>query len=567
MTLLSWNAVGWGRALQLAAIGLTMTAGTVSGRAPQPAAADLSAGEPVFTHVVTREETLIALSRRLLADPRQWPQLQRHNRIVDPRRIPVGTVLKIPLRLLATEPASARVLSAAGAVTGPQGAAVAAGQALPQGARLLAGDDGQATLQLVDGTVLRLRAGSAVQIETSRRLPRSGDALSGVKVEDGQVEVQAQKRPGAGAPGFQISTPQGLLGVRGTEFRVSVDTQAQATRNEVLEGQVMTEGRDGRAGRSVAAGFGVVVDRSGAVTLPVRLLAAPDVSAWPVLHDQLLVRFAVAAQSAAVAFRGQVAAASDPQFDRVLADVRTEGAELRFAGLPDGHYRVRVRAEGPQGLQGLDARHAFTLKARPEPPLPILPGAKAVLSGQRLQLAWATVEEARSYRLQLARSEDFSAPLQDRRGLTEPTLTLDGLDPGAYFWRVASERSATDQGPFGAAHRVELRPLPAPPPPPRIDEDGVRLAWEGQPGQSFDIEFARDPAFAVLALARRVEQPVLSVKMPGTGRYYLRLRARDADGFVGPYTAPQAFTVPNCLRDGQQRCVGGADGGLVLIAP
>ena len=44
-------------------------------------------------------------------------------------------------------------------------------------------------------------------------------------------------------------------------------------------------------------------------------------------------------------------------------------------------------------------------------------------------------------------------------------------------------------------------------------------------------------------------------------------QARDPDGFVGPYTAPQAFTVPNCLRDGQQRCVGGADGGSVLISP
>ena len=88
MHLLSWNA--WGRALQLAAIGLTMVAAAVS------------AGEPVFTHVVTREETLIALSRRLLADPRQWPQLQQHNRIADARRIPVGTVLKIPVRLLAT---------------------------------------------------------------------------------------------------------------------------------------------------------------------------------------------------------------------------------------------------------------------------------------------------------------------------------------------------------------------------------------------------------------------------------------------------------------------------------
>lgn len=553
MHLLSWNA--WGRALQLAAIGLTM------------AAAAVSAGEPVFTHVVTREETLIALSRRLLADPRQWPQLQQHNRIADARRIPVGTVLKIPVRLLATEPVPARVLSASGEVSGPQGVAVAAGQALPQGARLQAGDGGQATLQLVDGTVLRLRAGSTVQVETSRRLPGSGGALSGVKVEDGQVEVQAQKRSGAGAPGFQISTPQGLLGVRGTEFRVSVDARAETTRNEVLEGQVMTEGRDGRAGRSVAAGFGVVVDRSGTVTPPVRLLAPPDVSAWPALQERVLVRFPIRPQPAVVAYRAQVAAAADPAFERVLQDVRSTGAELRLVDLPDGDYRIRVRAEDAQGLQGRDALHLFTLKARPEPPLPTGPGPKAVVSGARLDLAWASVDEARSYRLQLARDEAMREPLRDQRALAGTAWSVDALAPGVYFWRLASERSATDQGPFGPVQRVELRALPAPLPPPRVGEDSLKLAWEGLPGQTFEVEFARSADFAVLELTRRTEQSALELRLPGTGRYWVRMRARDPDGFVGPYTAPQAFTVPNCLRDGQQRCVGGADGGSVLISP
>ena len=553
MHLLSWNA--WGRALQLAAIGLTM------------AAAAVSAGEPVFTHVVTREETLIALSRRLLADPRQWPQLQQHNRIADARRVPVGTVLKIPVRLLVTEPVPARVLSASGEVSGPQGVAVAAGQALPQGARLQAGDGGQATLQLVDGTVLRLRAGSTVQVETSRRLPGSGGALSGVKVEDGQVEVQAQKRSGAGAPGFQISTPQGLLGVRGTEFRVSVDARAETTRNEVLEGQVMTEGRDGRAGRSVAAGFGVVVDRSGTVTPPVRLLAPPDVSAWPALQERVLVRFPIRPQPAVVAYRAQVAAAADPAFERVLQDVRSTGAELRLVDLPDGDYRIRVRAEDAQGLQGRDALHLFTLKARPEPPLPSGPGPKAVVSGARLDLAWTSVDEARSYRLQLARDEAMREPIQDQRTLAGTAWSVDALAPGVYFWRLASERSATDQGPFGPVQRVELRALPAPLPPPRVGEDSLKLAWEGLPGQTFEVEFARSADFAVLELTRRTEQSALELRLPGTGRYWVRMRARDPDGFVGPYTAPQAFTVPNCLRDGQQRCVGGADGGSVLISP
>jgi hypothetical protein len=35
----------------------------------------------------------------------------------------------------------------------------------------------------------------------------------------------------------------------------------------------------------------------------------------------------------------------------------------------------------------------------------------------------------------------------------------------------------------------------------------------------------------------------------------VRLRARDPDGFIGPYSTPQFFEVPNCLRDGSGACV------------
>jgi hypothetical protein len=537
-----------------------------------PASVSLSAAEaePSFPYTVNAasRDTLIALGRRFLADPQQWPQVQAFNQIADPRRLAVGMVLRIPVRLLAKESVPAQVLAVSGDVRGADGRAVAEGQAVPQGGSLRTGD-GQATVRLVDGTVLRLRPSTAVQVDASQRLPRVGGVLSGVRVQEGQIEVKAQKAVNAGLPGFSVSTPQGLLGVRGTEFRVAVDGLAEVTRSEVLEGQVAADGHDGKPGQRVHAGFGVVVDRTGAVQPPVPLLVAPEVAGLPVLQERVLVRMPIVAQPGAVAYLGQIAA--DTRFEPVLQTVRAEvrggAAELRFAGLPDGRYVLRVRAEDARGLQGLDAQHTLTLKARPEPPLPTAPAVGAILTATQVGFTWTANQDARSYRWQLADSEDFRAPLQDRHGLDATTLSVGDLPPGVYHWRLASERNPSDQGPFGAVQRLELRALPVPLPPPVVGTGGIRLAWEGLPGQTFEVEFARDARFAAVELARQTTALALDVTLPGTGRYFVRLRARDPDGYLGPYTAPQQFDIPHCLRDGQGGCTTSHAGSPVLIEP
>lgn len=542
----------------------------VSAHAAAPVTSAAPSG-PADHHVlftVTERDTLIALGRRYLADPRQWPQLQSLNRIADPRRLPVGMVLRVPLHLMAAQAAPALVLSAVGDVRGAEGRTVGVGHAVPQGASLRTGE-GQATVRLVDGTVLRLRPSTTLQVDLSRRLPQVGGVLSGVQVQEGQVEVKAQKTPNGGLPGFRVGTPQGLLGVRGTEFRVAVDRSAGVTRSEVLEGQVSAEGPHGQPGQQVHAGFGVVLDRSGAVRPPVRLLAAPDLSGVPALQDRVLVRLPLQPVSDAVAYLGQIAADArfEPVLQTVRAEVHAQAAELRFAGLPDGEYVVRVRAEDAQGLQGLDAQTAFTLKARPEPPLVSAPVSQAIVPVGPLVFHWAEAQDASSYRLQLSTSEDFRAPLRDLRGWVATSLPLDALPPGVYHWRLASERSPIDQGPFGPVQRLEVRALPVPPAPPVVSAGGIQLRWEGRPGQTFEVEFARDATFATVELARQTAQPLLELALPGTGRYFVRLRARDPDGYLGPYTAPQQFSIPHCLRDGHGGCMASPGGLPVLTTP
>ncbi len=530
-------------------------------------AAAATPGEAVFSYTTVQGDTLIGLGRRFLVEPGQWPELARLNSVQKPNRMPRGTVLRIPLRLMATESAPAVVTAVSGdaRAAGKTGdAPLVVGQAVPEGTELRTGD-GNITVRLVDGTVLRLRAASRLQIEESNRVPRAGVVRSGVVLQQGQIEVQA--RPAAaGRPGFRVGTPTGVLGVRGTEFRVHVESAAGATRGEVLEGAVSATGAAAQPGQLVKAGFGVVVDGAGRVAPPVQLLPAPNLSQLPALQERPLVRFSLPAVFGATGFRAQVA--REAGFDQVLTEVQTASNELRIGDLADGDYVLRVRGVDANGLQGLDADHRFRLKARPEPPLPQAPAPRAVIVGDRVELAWTSNPQASSYRVQLSRSNDFSAPLRDLRGQTAGTLALAGLAPGSYFWRLASERSAADQGPFGAINQFELRLLPPAPGAPQVGvgDQGLRLAWEGAPGQTFELQLARDPAFTAIALQRTTDTPTLDVPLPGSGRFFVRVRARDADGYVGPYSTPQQFDIPNCLRDASGACVK-AGGQPVIIGP
>ncbi|HET9823641.1 MAG TPA: FecR domain-containing protein [Burkholderiaceae bacterium] len=521
-----------------------------------PAAAAES--EPSLPYVTQRSDTVIGLSRRLLVDPAQWREVARFNGLRDPNRIPVGATLRLPLRLLASQPAPARVEQVVGSARVGD-AALRSGDSLPEGGTVQTARDGSVVLRLADGSELRLAADSRLRLERARRYPALDHVDSGVGLGAGRVEVRAA-RAQAGKPGFEVRTPQGVLGVRGTEYRVAVAAgEAALTAGEVLEGAVQFDGGDG-PGRLLAAGFGTVIDAQRRVAEPSALLPPPDIRSMPTLHERLVLRFPVVRGDRIKGVRGLVA--RDREMREVLADNLAEGAELRFTGLDDGDYFLRVRAIDERGLEGRDAMLAFRLKARPEPPAPTAPPPRHVARATQVELAWTQNPEAQAYRLQVAADAGFSRVLSDVPALTGASHVLLGLAPGDYHWRLASVRAGNDQGPWGEPRAFVLRAPPANPPPPRIGDRTLVFAWAAEPGQTFDFQLARDAAFSDLVLERRLEQAEYELPRPPGGVYYMRVRARDADGFQGPFTAPQRFEIIDCLRSGEGECVGSAAGPL-----
>jgi hypothetical protein len=522
------------------------------------AAAAAPASEPTYAYATQSSDTVIGISRRLLADPQAWPEVARFNGLKNPNRIATRSVLRIPLRLMRSEVAAAQVEQVVGEVRSGRGAAalpLRGGEALTEGVQVQTGRDGFAVLRLADGSLLRLAANSQLQIDQARRYPAAGHVNSGVKLDSGRVDVQAAKAV-AGKPGFEVRTPQGVLGVRGTVFRVSA---GQASSGEVLEGAVAFAGASGDAGaRQLAAGFGTVIDAQGKVEEPTRLLPAPDLAAMPRLQERLVLRFALPALAGAKSFRGQIA--RDAQMKEVVADNLAEGSELRFTNLDDGDYTLQVRAIDARGLEGLNSSLAFKLKARPEPPLPSAPAPRGVTRGSQVELSWAANPEAVHYHLQVATDERFTRDLRDLPAVAVTTQVLDQLAPGDYFWRLASVRAGKDQGPWGSARGFVMRAPPATPAPPAIGASAMKFAWEGEPGQTFEFQLANDDKFTKLVQERKLDKPELELPRPPGGVYFMRLRARDADGFQGPFTTPQRFEIIDCMKSSDGNCVNSSAG-------
>lgn len=526
-----------------------------------PVAAAPAVAPAFWSYAVQPGDTLIAIARAQL-DPAQpaagWRGLQRLNRIAEPRRLQPGQLLRIPLDWLRPQPQSATVLHAHGAVQLQRGSEppqpLRPGMALHEGDRLQSADGASATLRLADGSRLLLRPASTLTLQRLQARGASGRLDSRLQLQRGALDSRLTPAPAAGGgPRYELVTPSAQLGVRGTEFRTSVDEAADRTRLEVLAGTVAT-GRGAAA--AVGAGFGVLLRGGVAEAAPSPLAAAPDLAGLPALVERLPLRLRWPAVAGAPAYRAQVLAADDDE--RLLRDGRFAEPQAQWtlpaAGeLPDGRYQLRVRVVDGRGLEGRDARAGFVLKARPEPPFIRQPAADAVLYGDAVDFAWTAVDGAARYRLQVAdrggaaAAADFTAPRVDVE-LAAATAHRLPLPPGDHVWRLASQRADGDRGPWGDAQALTLRALPPPPVlgPPALGDDALALRWPAgeEAGTRYEVQLARDRDFASLVAERRVDRPEAVFERPPAGRYLVRIRSIDRHGQPGPWGAPQQLELP-----------------------
>lgn len=427
-------AVLAGTGASLCAVALLIGGGAANSQVPRPAPG--SATPPVTVEYVMRGgDTLADLGTRYFRRPGDYLRVQRLNRIAHDRRIPVGRIILIPAALLRSEPAEARVAGFRGTVRiawrGPE-AAAAVGQPVGEGAVIVTGVNAFVRIRLPDGGHVSLPSNSRVRIERLRTVLLTGATDQTFSLEAGRFETRAAPvRPGGG---YEVTTPVAVAAVRGTEFRSAYFPEADAAATGVVEGAVAVRGEGGEA--VAEAGQGVVVSEG-----EVRLLALLPPAELPdaqLTQLEEAVAFRPARIPGAAFYRARLAT------DAGMVDVFAEqdsGPDglVSLADVPDGDYFVRLTAVSPEGLEGRAATYAF-LRARIG-----VGGLAASATGAGRDRAYlfrweGEGEGPAEFRFELRSDDPDARPLFDLAGLADARVSLTGLRPGDYSWRVRITR-------------------------------------------------------------------------------------------------------------------------------
>lgn len=412
--------------------------------------------EPSLPYVVRAQDNLSKFGREMLVSPRAWSAVATYNQLKNPDVIFPGQKLDIPLRYLKSKPSTGNVISAEGDVT-LQGGSTQAGATFAEGAKIKTGADSSAVIELGDGSRVKILPNSLAEVVTNRDYAMRDASQSGstnwfsglMRLSEGALEALASKTAKR-AKELQIQTPTSLVGVRGTEFRVAFDDPlGQASRTEVVQGQVRADNPAQQSGADLPMGTGAVVKPTEKEVRVVILLPAPDLAGIPsdVLKPQ--GNWPMPTLAGASAYRVQVA--SDEQFDKIVRDLKVDGSagsSADLSSLPNGNWFARVRGIDGVGLEGFNTVKLIAVK---DGEWRVTYSSVSVVEGKTV-LSWIGQQASG----QAMADSNYSAIVARDAALTQvlgtpqsndgkPSLDLGDLKPGIYYIRLQNAAGLRSQ--------------------------------------------------------------------------------------------------------------------------
>jgi len=317
---------------------------------------NLSAEEAYWEYTFRPGDSIWKLAKTHTTSVKNWLEIQKINHIAQSsdRQIQPGTRIKIPVRMLKVQPAPAVVTSTSAGVMliHPDNTrtTLATYNKLVSGDTIITLDKQFVGLRFADGSTLNILPNSSVSMDRLSQHAQTGMLDTQVRVQNGSIDTRVNKQQ----PGnrYEIITPSAVTAVRGTQFRVSSDKKA-ITRTEVTHGIVAVSAEDSQ--QKVNSGYGVIAEKGKPVSKPVKLLEPPTLAFSPAqtLNWQAL--------NNAHAYRYQIA--NDGDFEQIIKAAQTSSLSVNLATMAEGNYFVRLRGIDNNGLEGLNAQLAITIKA------------------------------------------------------------------------------------------------------------------------------------------------------------------------------------------------------------
>lgn len=265
-------------------------------------------------------------------------------------------VIKRAYRSVAVYPA--QVVRLSGDVLLVEHNGVAVQQKLMVGSKLQLNDVVQTGRQSFVTIVLGAGVSSSLPSNTKIRLQQSSNSVARYELLDGGIENRVIKKPNASRSTFEITVPNGILGVRGTHFWVLADVGINASAVSVADGVVVA-----RPLKSCSAPL-VISQNQSALVKPVfspsdvvASLPAPELVLNNAQRGTDLL-FDIKPVVGANMYVVQVA--RDEQFTDLIAEARgSERVVVPAADMADAFYYVRTGSIDARGINGFGQSSLF----------------------------------------------------------------------------------------------------------------------------------------------------------------------------------------------------------------
>ena len=247
--------------------------------------------------------------------------------------------------------------------------------------------------------------------------------------------------------------------------------------------------------------------------------------------------------------------ARDRSFSKVAAATNAGGAGAAL-NLPEGNYYWRISARGQAGRQTSSTRRFRVVKRQAVRLFSPLNGQKFSYAAEAplVNFSWEKDRFASGYSLQIASNAGFSGARSIDTLTTSVTRTME---PGTYYWKVATRSSRAGAATESQVFRFTVTRLQKQEPPrplhPRgrsihqvlLRKQGEMFNWlANREIKTYEMELARDRGFQNRVVQKTTSGNFVRIQenlQPGA--YFWRVRGRDGRGLWTDFSRPAAFSV------------------------